>query len=268
MSELRRRSRPAAIAFLGLAALLSAIAIARAESVSGDNVHIAFRGRIVPRALPRSGSAPVALHVVGRVQPLGPQPPAALAQLTLQVNRHAVFTDRGLPSCAVRRLRGTSTQGALRNCGPALIGSGYFTSHIDIPEEAPFPAFGRVLAFNVSHGGRHAVAIHVFGRHPASITTVLAAGLTRSGPSSGPFGPQIRIEMPRIGDEWGYVTGFDLTLHRRYRYGGRQMSVVSASCPAPRGLNVVPFKAARAIFQLVDGATFTRTLEGSCVATK
>ena len=248
---------------LALTALL-VLAVAHADTVTGDNVQVDFHGQISPEALPRSEPAPVALRVAGTVRPLSTQRPAGLERLTIQVNRHAIFTTGGLPSCPLRRLRGTGTREALNNCADALLGYGYVTSHIDIPEQAPFPAFGRVLAFKTTRGERPAVAIHVFGRTPASITTVLAAALTRSGPATGPFGPKLTIEMPTIGDDWGYVTGFALTLHRRYSDGGRKLSVVSATCPAPPDLDRVPFKAARGTFELADGQVLTRTLGGSC----
>jgi hypothetical protein len=215
MSELLEMRRLAAIALLCLLAPALSPALARADTVSGDEVRIDFRGSILPRVLPRSGPAPVSLHVEGRVEPLGAEHPAALSRLTIQVNRHAVFSARGLPRCPRRKLRGTSSEEALANCGEALIGSGYFTSHIDIPEQAPFPAWGRVLAFNTQIVGREAVAIHVFGRKPAATSTLLSAALSRSGRASGQFGPKLSIVMPKIGDDWGYVSGFGLTLHRR-----------------------------------------------------
>jgi hypothetical protein len=265
MSEFSPRPRLFAALFTA-ALLISGLSIARAEVVTGNDVRIDFRGWILPKVLPRSSPAPVSLHVAGTIRPLGAGRPAALRSITLQVNRHAHFTTRGLPRCPTRRLRGASTAQALTSCGEALIGGGHFASHIDIPEQAPFPAWGRVLAFNSNRGGREAVVIHVFGRRPVPITTVLSSSLTRSGSASGSFGPRMTIEMPRIGDEWGYVTGFDLTFQRRYRYRGQELSVVSASCPAPTDLRVVPFKAARGTFELADGQTLTRTLGGTCKA--
>jgi hypothetical protein len=254
------------LGLLAIAILALMPAADRAESISGDNVIVDFRGSIRPRALPRAEAAPVSLHVQGAVHPIGEGSPSALAEFTVQVNRHAVFTTRGLPRCPLRKLHGTSTHEALANCGEALLGSGYFTSHIDIPEQAPFPAWGRVLAFNTRKHGHQAVAIHVFGHHPAPTSTVLAAALLRSNPASGAYGPELRVEMPRIGDEWGYVSSFSLTLHRRYRYRGKERSVISASCPAPPDLSEVPFKAARGTFELADGQIFTRTLGGTCRA--
>lgn len=268
MSEIVRKSRLGSAVLLSLVMISSSLALARAETIEGDNVRIGFTASILPRTLPRSIPAPISLHVAGSVDPLGAERPASLQRLTIQVNRHAVFTTRGLPRCPMRKLRGTSSEEALQNCGNALLGSGYFTSHIDIPEQAPFPTWGRVLAFNTGKGGRQAVAIHVFGRHPAPISTVLSAALTRSGAAARSFGPQLSIEMPKIGDDWGYVSGFGLTFHRRYFYKGQERSVISATCPAPKDLREVPFKAARGSFELTDGQILSRTLGGVCRASE
>jgi hypothetical protein len=60
------------------------------------------------------------------------------------------------------------------------------------------------------------------------------------------------------------LRGFDLTLKRVYQYRGRTMSVISASCPAPRDIHEVPFKAARGTFELAGGSTLTRVVGGTC----
>lgn len=244
--------------------MLSLLGVAQADVVSGGNVNVSFRGWINPQVLPRTEAAPITLHVAGTVEPLPGQRPVALERVTIELNRYGVITTRGLPTCPWKSLLSTNSEHALAICRDALIGTGHFTSHIDIPEQAPFPASGRLLAFNTRLHGRPAVAAHVFGKDPAPTSEVLPMTFTRTGPASGPFGPKLTVEMPNIGDEWGYVTGFDLTLDRRYRYRGRAMSVVSASCPAPAGVSRAPFKAARGTYELADGSTLTRTLSGSC----
>jgi hypothetical protein len=243
---------------------LSLLGTAQAEVVSGGHVRVSFEGWITPEALPRSETAPIALHVAGTVEPVGDQRPPTLEKVTVEVNRHAVFTTRGLPTCPWRRLKAVRSERALEICGDALIGAGHFTSHIDIPEQAPFPAVGRLFVFNSRRNGRSVLAGHVFGREPVPTSEVLLMSFKRRG--QGSFGPIVSVEMPNIGNEWGFVNGFDLTLKRRYRFRGREMSVVSASCPAPAGIREAPFKAARGIYQLGDGTTLTRTFSDSCVA--
>jgi hypothetical protein len=250
------------LALVGGIVALSLLGTAQAEIVSGGNVRVSFRGWISPEALPRSKAAPIALHVAGTVEPIGDRRPSSLQRVTVEVNRNAVFTTRGLPTCPWRRLKAARSSRAMEICSDALIGTGHFTSHIDIPEQAPFPASGRLLAFNSTKNGKPAIAAHVYGRDPVPTSEVLRMTFSRRG--QGAFGPIVTVEMPKIGNEWGYVNGFDLTLKRRYRYHGRAMSVVSASCPAPAGVREAPFKAARGIYELADGSTLTRTLSGSC----
>jgi hypothetical protein len=247
---------------LVVAAVLALLGVAQAEVVSGGNVRVSFRGWISPEALPRSKAAPIALHVAGTIEPVGGRRPASLERVTVEINRHGVITTRGLPTCPWRLLRSRNSRQALHICRDALVGTGHFTSHIDIPEQAPFPATGRLLAFNSIKNGKPAIAAHVFGKDPVPTSEVLRMTFGRRG--QGTFGPIFSVEMPKIGNEWGYVNGFDLTLKRRYRYHGRAMSVISASCPAPAGIREAPFKAARGIYELADGSTLTRTLSGSC----
>jgi hypothetical protein len=246
---------------VGIAAL-SLIAVAQAGVVSGGNVRVSFRGWISPQVLPRSEAAPITLHVAGTVTPIGGQRPATLERVTIEINRHGVVTTRGLPTCPWRRLESTTTEQALAACRDALVGTGHFTSHVDIPEQAPFPAVGRMLAFNTTVDGRPALAAQVFGRKPVPISQVLPMAFERG--AHGAFGSTLSVAMPKVGPDWGYVTGFDLTLGRRYRYRGRTLSLLGASCPAPEGIRKAPFKAARGTYELADGRTLTRVLSGTC----
>ena len=69
---------------------LSLFGTAQAEVVSGGDVRVTFDGWIRPAALPRSETAPIALHVAGTVEPIGDKRPATLDSITVQINRHAV----------------------------------------------------------------------------------------------------------------------------------------------------------------------------------
>jgi hypothetical protein len=241
---------------------LSLLGIAQAGVVVDGNTRVSFHGWINPRVLPRSEAAPITLHIAGTVTPVGGQRPATLERVTIEINRHGVVATRGLPTCPRRRLQSTTSEQALAACRDALVGTGHFTSHIDIPEQAPFPAVGRMLAFNTVIDGRPALVAHVYGKKPVPISQVLPMPFERGG--QGAFGSTLSVEMPQIGPDWGYVTGFDLTLGRRYSYRGRTLSLLSASCPAPEGIRKAPFKAARGTYELVDGRTLTRVLSGSC----
>jgi len=258
-----KRRATAAFALLPLAvALLFAQPPASAEVITGGNYRIGFSGSMTPAKLPRVGLQPISVSVRGAVRPLPGASSPALREFTVSINRHAHLSLRGLPVCPRRQIVGNSTSQALASCRDALVGSGEFTAHIDLPEQSPFPTAGRLLVFNSRYRGHRALLGHVFGRQP--IPTAIDVYFRLSREQRGPFGLTLTATLPEVGEEWGYVKGFEVSLGRRYLFHGREQSLLSAGCPAPHGFNSAPFKLARGEFQLADGSTRSRVLAGVC----
>jgi len=249
-----------------LAVCLSAQLPASAEVVTGGNYRISFSGSMTPAGLPRVGSEPISVSVSGAVRQLSGAPAPALREFTVAINRHAHLSLAGLPTCNRRRITGYSTSQALAACGEALVGSGHFSAHIDVPEQAPFPAAGRLVVFNSRYHGHPALLGHVYGSQPVPAALDMYFRLHRE--RKGPFGLGLTATLPAVGEEWGYVKGFEMSLGRRYLFHGRKRSLLSAGCPAPRGFDSAPFKLARGEFQLADGSSRSRTLTGVCRVAK
>jgi hypothetical protein len=235
---------------------------ARADVIGGANVRVGFHGWLSPRELPRHRAAPVALHVTGSVHVAGGGNPPDLDRVRIEVNRHAAISTVGIPSCRLGPLLATSSRQALEACRPALIGTGLFRAHITIPDSAPFPARGRMLAFNAVKGGRRVILVHVYGRDPVPTGQVLTLDVARSRGRT--FGTVLSMKMPKLAADWGHVTGFSLTLERLYRFRGSRRSLIRASCPAPRGFTSASFPAARGTYFLSDGRTIRRLVSGTC----
>ena len=236
--------------------------LASAEVIAGGNFSVRFTGSITPARLPRTGRQPISVSVQGAVRELGGSRPAPLHEFVVAVNRHAHLSLRGLPTCPQRLIEAKTTGQALASCRDALVGTGHFSAHIDIPELAPFPAVGRLLVFNSRDHGKSALLGHVYGRRPIPTARDMYFRIGRE--RKGPFGVTLAATMPDVGDEWGYVTGFEVTFGRRYSFRGRQRSVLAANCPAPAGFSLVPFKLARGAFYLADGTMRSRVLVGTC----
>lgn len=245
---------------------LCAQSLVSAEVITGGNYRISFSGSMTPAKLPRVGSQPISVSVRGAARPLPGSPSPALREFTVAINRHASLSLRGLPVCPRRRITGNSTSQALASCGDALVGSGEFTAHIDLPEQTPFPAAGRLLVFNSRYRGHRALLGHVFGRQP--IPTALDMYFRLHQEQKGPFGLTLTATLPEIGEEWGYVKSFEVNLGRRYLFHGREQSLLAAGCPAPAGFSSAPFKLARGVFRLADGSTRSRVLSGICHVAK
>lgn len=240
--------------------------LASAEVIAGGNYRISFTGSMTPAKLPRVGLQPISVSVRGAVQPLPGPPSPALREFTVAINRHARLSLRGLPVCPRRRISGNSTSQALAGCRGALVGSGHFSAHIDFPEQAPFPAAGRLLVFNSRYRGHRALLGHVFGRQP--IPTAIDMYFRLHQEQEGPFGLTLTATLPEVGEEWGYVKSFEVSLGRRYLFHGRERSLLAAGCPAPAGIYSAPFKLARGIFNLADSSTRSRVLTGVCHVAK
>jgi hypothetical protein len=241
---------------------LCAQPLVSAEVITGGNYRISFSGSMTPAKLPRTGSQPISVSVRGAVRPLPRSPSPGLREFTVSINRHARLSLRGLPVCSRRQIIGNSTSQALASCRDALVGSGEFTAHIDLPEQAPFPAAGRLLVFNSRYHGHRALLGHVFGRQP--VPTAIDMYFRLHHEQKGPFGLTLAATLPEIGEEWGYVKGFEVSLGRRYLFHGREHSLLAAGCPAPAGIFSAPFKLARGVFSLADGSTRSRVLTGVC----
>jgi hypothetical protein len=258
-----RAHAKAALALLSLAAIsVCAQPFASAEVITGGGFRVNFTGRVTPAKLPRTGSRPISVSVRGAVQRLSGPPPPALREFAVSINRHARLSLRGLPTCSQRFVKGDSINQALARCRGALVGEGRFSAHIDVPEQAPFPAAGRLLVFNARYRGHRALLGHVYGRRP--VPTALDMYFRLRWERKGPFGLTIAATIPDVGEEWGYVTGFEIGLGRRYLYRGRERSLLAAGCPAPAGFSLVPFKLARGVFYLADGTIRSRVLSGTC----
>jgi hypothetical protein len=241
---------------------LCAQSLVSAEVITGGNYRISFSGSMSPAKLPRTGLQPISVSVRGAVRPLPGVPSPALREFTVSINRHARLSLRGLPVCSRQQVVGNSTSQALAKCRDALVGSGEFAAHIDLPEQTPFPAAGRLLVFNSRYHGHRALLGHVFGRQPVPTAIDLYFRLHQE--QSGPYGLTFTATLPEVGEEWGYVKGFEVSLGRRYLFHGRQRSVLAAGCPAPVGITSAPFKLARGVFNLADGSTRSRVLTGIC----
>lgn len=251
-------------ALLCLAVLLAAgcseVAWGEVEQEAG--VILSFDGGVSPKALPRSGSAPVAVSVDTTLRAVdGSDPPPQLRRITIGINRHGRLFDRGLPTCRVRKIQPSTMRAARRTCPGAIVGHGRVAVRIDLENQAPFTFRGPMLVFNGKRsGGKRRLLAQVYGINPPSAFVLTFNVFKRSGT----FGTVIRTTLPKVAREWAYVTHFEMTLRRTYVWRGKKRSFVSASCPAPAGFPGALFPFARANFEFAGGRSVRSTLVRDC----
>lgn len=232
------------------------------EVVQRGKLRVSFDGKLSPRALPRHGLVPVKVSVAARISSTDDGPPPQLRQMSIAINRNGHFTPQGLPVCRLRDIQPATTTNALEACRGALVGAGTFSAKVLLAQQTPFPADGKVYAFNGVLHGKPAIFAHVYGTDPVPTSFTLPFEIQ---PAKGTFGNVLRASLPEVTGDSGYITGLSLTLGRNFGSRGKRHSYLSAGCPAPAGFPGAVFPFARASFGF-GGKTLTSTLTRSCKA--
>lgn len=258
---MRRRAFRSTVAAAAVLCLLVGASLASAETTQDGNLRVSFTGGISPNALPRTGTAPVAVRFGGEIKSLDGQQPPQLRSISLAINRAGKFDFRGLPVCHYHQIHPASTKEAIETCPDSVIGEGTFGANVLLPEQSPFPSAGQVTAFNGTLHGKHVIFAHIFGTDPLPQSQVIVFKLGRS---SGALRTTLTGELPRVAAEWGNVSKVTLKLSRIFRYKGKKRSLLTAGCPAPGKASVAVFDFARASFGFEDGRNLAVTMTRSC----
>jgi len=245
---------PAALALLVALGLAGA---ARAEKVIVDNLVVTFDGGITPRALPRTGDAPVTVLVDSSFSTTDAvDPPPQLRQIAIGINKDGKIFDRGLPSCQVRRIQPATISAAKRICGGAIVGSGHVQVRVNLSNQPPFTFKGPMLVFHAMRAGGHRrLLAQVYGLKPPS-AFVLTFNVLETNDTT--FGTVIKTTLPKSARQWAYVTHFDMKLRRIYTYKGQKHSYISARCAAPEGFPGAIYPFARANFGFAENQQIGR----------
>jgi hypothetical protein len=237
---------------VGVAGIAVGSATADPPSLTQDgNILVSFNGGISPRALPRSGVAPVAVSIDSSFKAAdGAAPPPQLRTISIGINRGGKVFDRGLPTCRLRTIQPATIEAARRICGGAIVGSGRVQVQVQLANQEPFEFKGPLLVFNAERAGGHRrLLAQVYGNRPPSAFVLTFRILKRQGT----FGTVIKTTLPAAARKWAYVTDFEMKLQRTYTYRGEKHSYISAGCAAPPGFPGAVYPFARATFGFAGG---------------
>jgi hypothetical protein len=258
------RGRRAVALLCAALAALAVAALAQAETVRKGTLQVAFVGDLSPKKLPRAGAAPISVHVGGHVSTTDGSSPPQLRRIEIEINRNGRLDYRGLPACTLRQIQPSTNEGALSSCRGSLVGEGSFSAEVKLPQQAPFPSDGKVLAFSGTENGRPVIFAHVYGTEPVPTSYTLTMDIKQM---PGTFGTKLTISLPEVTSDVGFVTGIDMTLKRSFTYRGKRHSYLSAGCPAPKGFPGAVFPLARISFGFAGRKPVATTLTRNCKAT-
>jgi len=260
----------AARAKLTLAFGIALLCLAGASLASGEefdqkgNLRVGVEGKMSPSSLPRTGTAPISVTVGGKITTTDGTLPPQLKRISIEINRHGRLDYKGLPTCRLPQIQPADNAKALAACRSSLVGEGTFSADVVLQGQPPYPSKGRLLVFNGREGGHQVLYGHIYTAQPFTNSFVITFAIKPV--AHGTYGTALIADLPSSLGSWGYVTGIEMTLSRRYSAHGSSHSYVSAGCPAPRGTPRVAFSLARASFAFQGGRQLGSTLVKSCRA--
>lgn len=246
------------ITTLALAAAL-AVAVAGIASaykptiVQVGNLKITLNGGFTPTKLPKNGKpAPITLNVSGAIQTVDGTHPPALKEVVVETDKNGSIDVKGLPTCTSGKLQAQDTAAAEKICSKAIIGSGKTNVEVEFPEQAPFIAKSKLLAFNGGvKGGTTTILIHAYLSSPVSAAVVTTVKISKV--HNGRYGTKSIASVPKIAGGYGSVREFSLTFDRGYK----NTPYLFANCPDGH-LN------AKATSVFADGTRLTGSFVRSC----
>lgn len=251
-----RRSLFIALPLAAAVGLLAVAGIASGEKVQAGNIIVDVEGGFHPTTLPKHRFAPITLQGSGDISTVDGSLPPPVHEVEIDWDRNGRLTTRGLPQCSASKLENTTTPAAMRACRPALVGVGFASGQVAFPEQAPFPASSKVLAFNgTPRGGHPVLLLHAYAYVPAPTTFVVPVDITRI--HDGRYGYHSSLIAPVIAGGYGVITHFDLRLGRKFSVKGHRLTYLAARCPDGR-------LQARGTATFADGTALSASVFRTC----
>jgi hypothetical protein len=187
-------------------------------------VPFTFNAGFSPKRLPEHELAPIALSLSGKAA--AADLPPVLREVVIEADRNIAIDASDLPVCTTGKLRGRNTERAEDACSTAIVGRGRIEMWVARPEQAPFTAKSKLVAFNRGvERGTTTILIHAYIPAPESASLVIRAKVSKT--DNGRFGLKALAAIPQIADGYGSVRSFELIFDRGYK----NTPFLFAKCP-------------------------------------
>jgi len=218
---------------VALAATFAGLAAAKKYPptiIKVGNLVIELNGGVTPTALPKNKLSPITLEVSGKISTADGKHPPALKEVIFEADKNGTVNAKGLPVCTSGKLQATDTAAAKKACSTAIVGEGITNVEVEFPEQKPFIAKSKLLAFNGGvKGGTTTIFIHAYLSSPVSAAVVTTVKVSKV--HNGRFGTKSIATIPKIAGGSGSVKEFQLKFHRDFTYKGKKQSYLLAKCP-------------------------------------
>lgn len=213
-------------------------------------------GGFTPRTLPKRENAPIKLYGFAKFETIDDTRPSPLRSLVLEFDKHGEVETRGLQKCTQAKLVATTTSRARKQCPDAIIGTGFGTALVELPEQRGIEASSALTLFNGPEiHGNPSVLGHAHLDYPAPTTYVILIEIQRI--NNGRYGFKTVADFPRIANDYGSPLYGRIKIGREWVYKGQRLSFANAHCADGR-------LQARAEFSFKDGSSVRGTAFKTC----
>lgn len=252
-----RRNVLRLIAVTAAFALLASGA-AQAIKLRVGTITIVANGGFTPTKLPKRRNAPIKLYGNAKFTTIDGSRPSPLRRLVLEFDKHGAVETRGLQKCSRRKLIATTTKRARRQCPGAIVGTGFGTALVQLPEQGPIKASSALTLFNgPKRNGNPTVLGHAHLDYPAPTTYIVLIEIQKI--RNGRYGFKTVTDFPRIVNDYGSAIYGRLKIGKEWKHRGRRLSYANAHCADGR-------LQARAEFSFKNGDSVSGTVFRPCQA--
>ena len=198
-------------------------------TLRAGNLIVSGDGGFAPTALPRDHDAPIKLFGHGRIRTADGTRPSPLRKVVVELDKHGHAETRGLPKCTIKKLEATTVAQARRMCPGAIVGTGFGTALIELPEQQPLEVSTAITIFNAPemHGNPSGIG-HAHLTYPIPTTYLVQAELEKV--NNGRYGYRVEVDLPKIANDYGSGIYGRLKIDRKWTYTGMRLSVANARC--------------------------------------
>lgn len=246
---------------IGMAlALLAGLAVAAGTNkpikVIAGNLELTANGSFSPKKLPKRKLAPITINVNGKIRTLDGKHPPAVKEVVIETDKNGAINAKGLATCTSGKLQAQTTARAKAACKSSQIGEGNTSVEVEFPEQRPFIAKSKLLAFNGGvKGGKTTIFLHAYLTSPVSAAVVTRVKVSKV--RNGRYGLKTVASVPKIAGGYGSPISFSLRVGKIFTYKGKKQSYLLAKCPDGH-LN------AKGVGVFSDGSRLAGSLVRSC----
>ncbi|MGH2938490.1 MAG: hypothetical protein ACRDPE_10260 [Solirubrobacterales bacterium] len=212
---------------------MACAAVAVAVTTQVGNLKVSATAEFQPRAFPEHGTVPASFSSILRVKTVNGDQPPALKTLIFEFDKHGKLNFKGMPTCTMAKLEGTTPDEARKRCSGSLLGTGTGAARVEAPGRPPFTITSPISIFNAPpEGGKPTFIAHAYETVPSP--QALLVPFTVEKVNHGRYGYRTEIELPQIAGGDGAAILAEARFGRTYVRNGHKIGFAEAECAGGR----------------------------------